>query len=567
LCNSRLRTTPTQNLWHAMADSADSLLPQAHDMGATGLMLEWRPGYGPLTGMWSSTFDILSLYDWEPGLAKRGADRKASLRSRSAFESLCQRANDLGLSTFLMGAELNLTEEMRKARPELMDPDGYSLYAFCAHRFEDILQACPHLTGILLYLEEGNIVIQYLPGDRPAVERMRLLIEGIVEVCEKLDTKLIVTTFALMPHQAKAVTDALKEIPPSPGLMVHNYACPGDWGRIALKNPAVGNCGSHPEFVAFDYCGEIWGQSVVPFVQARLMAERVAYARERGARIAGLTGYVTWADLEGELVYEGRALGSVNEANVHVARRIAESGELEPEEFVREWVVATYGPDIADALTPILLRQQDSHLAAWQLLGFWFMEWPKSRMPDLNWFEYSLHWESLAIWDESQRESERLLWEPTREFVQQRVLPEKQRAVSEAELDLNDLERLVGESTNPKLQELLMYFRREMMMNRALRHYTAAYFYAKLHTAGDSQAEADAKGEFTELLRIAEVLEANPDPGFWILEPSRVRLVVREIEEVLKTGKWPAEKSIREWDLQMEAWGYEAARPSLKKAP
>ncbi|MDO8586583.1 MAG: hypothetical protein Q7T82_06040 [Armatimonadota bacterium] len=322
-----------ENTWHAMADSAESLLPQARDMGATGLILEWRPGAGPLTGKWHNTFHSHCLYDWDPRFAKRGEERDAALRSQAALEMLCKQAHAQGLSTYMMGSELNLTQEMADAMPELKDPDGPELYILAGRRFEEIFAACPHLTGILLYLDEGDIVIQELPGDRPPAERIRLLLESAIQVCEKFGRKLIVTTFALMPHQAKAITDALKSVPPSPSVFVHNYACPGDWGRIALTNPAVGNCGPHPEFVAFDYCGEIWGQSVVPFVQARLIAERVAYARERGAQIAGLTGYVTWADLDEGAVYAGSAIGSVNEVNLHVARRIAETGRLEPETF------------------------------------------------------------------------------------------------------------------------------------------------------------------------------------------------------------------------------------------
>lgn len=545
-----------QNIWHAMADSAESVLQQAHDMGATGLMLEWRSGEGPLNGIWSSTFHILSLYDWDQELAKTGTERESSLLSRNAFESLCKQAHDQGLSTFLMGSELNLTPQMYSVRPDLKDSDGDTMYAFSARRFEDIFQACPHLTGILLYLEEGNIVIQDLPGSRPAGERMRLLIESIVEVCEKYDRKLIVTTFALMPHQAKAVTDALKVIAPSPSLLVHNYACPGDWGRIALKNPAIGDCGPHEEYVAFDYCGEIWGQSVVPFVQARLIADHVAYARSRGALIAGLTGYVTWSDLEGEIAYEGRALGSVNEVNVHMAHSITQTGELDPGKHVREWAESTYGASVADRLTPILLRQQDSHLAAWQILDFWFMEWPKSRLPDPNWFEYSLHWESLAIWDESYQETERLLWNPTREFVEYRILPEKDHAVKAAEQDLRDIRAIVGNSTDPKMLELLRYFSREHTMNLALRHCAASYFYAKLHISGDAAAESECRAELDNLQKIAGQLEANPDPGFWTLEPGRVRLVVEEVEKVLDSRKWPAEEAIRQWNAHMEEWGY-----------
>lgn len=542
-----------ENLWHVMADTAESLLPKAREMGTTGFVLEWRPGSEALTGYWNSVFHILSLYDWDPQLAKSGSEREASIKLRSALDSLCKRAAGEGLSVYLMGSEINLTEDMAALKPELKDPDGPEMYDFIKRRFEDILAGCPHLSGILLYLDEGNHVIMEMPGRSSRSERVKAVIQSGLQACEKLDRKLIVTTFALMPHQAEAITDALKSIPPSPNLVVYNYACPGDWGRIALKNPSVGNCGPHPEILVFDYCGEIWGQSVAPFIQARLIAERVAYAREHGARIYGLSGYITWGDLDGGAVYSGNAIGSVNEANVHVARRIAETGALEAKTFVREWAQATYGTELGNRLTPILLRQQDSHLAAWHILGFWYLEWPKSRLPNLNWFEYSLHWESLALWDESYRETERLIFNPTREFVEQRVIAEKDSAVSAAARDLEEITVLLDSAEkSDKLSRLLTLFRRELIMNKALRHYTAGFFYAKLATSGDEKAYDDTRVEIDKLVRIAAEVEDLHDRDFWILEPSRLRMAATELQEVLKTGKWPAEKAIREWNERLE---------------
>ena len=400
-----------ENLWHTMSHTAEGILPHARQMGATGLILEARGGYEPMACSWNMVFHTLALYDWDARLAKRGAEREAALQYRAELESFCKSAADQGLSVYQMSAELSLTQDIMAARPELMDPDAPHLYEFVGRRFEEIFTACPHLSGVKVYLDEGSAVLPELPGARPAAERIRLLIHSILSACEKHDRKLILCTFTLMPHQFKAITDALKATPPSKHLIVDNYVCPGDWGRITLTNPAVGDCGPHPELVSFDYCAEVWGQSIVPFVQARLMADRISHARERGARIAGLAGYVTWAQLSGPKG-EGSAIGSVNEVNVHVARSICETGELDVQAPVREWAEATYGPELAPGLTPILLRQQDSHLAAWQLLGFWVLEWPKSRMPDLSWYDYSLHWESLAIWDRSYAEIERQLFHP-----------------------------------------------------------------------------------------------------------------------------------------------------------
>jgi len=544
-----------ENLWHVMADTAESLLPKAREMGATGFVLEWRPGSEALTGDWNSIFHVLSLYDWDPHLAKRGTDREASLKARAALELFCQRASTQGLAVYVMGAELNLPSELSASRPELADPDAPAMYDLIARRFEDILSACPHLSGILLYLDEGDEVIMEMPGSSPPSDRVKAVIQASLRACENLNRRLMVTTFALMPHQATAITDALKAIPPNPNLVVHNYACAGDWGRIALTNPAAGNCGPHPEILAFDYCGEIWGQSVVPFVQASLIAERVAYARERGARIHGLSGYITWADLNEGAVYSGNAIGSLNEVNVYVARRIAETGSLEPEAFVREWAAIIYGREFGDRLTPVLLRQQDSHLAAWQILGFWYMEWPKSRLPDLNWFDYSLHWESLALWDSSYRETEQLLFNPTREFVEKRVIAEKDSAVAAAARDLEEVTAIFRSAEgSEKCSQLLTFFRRELTMNRALRHYTAGFFYAKLATAGDAIADGDARSEINKLRQIAQEVESLRDEDFWILEPSRLRLIAAELEEVLKTKKWPAEEAIRKWNRHLDVW-------------
>ncbi len=517
------------NHWHCMAGDALGLIDRAREFGVDGLILEFAHSNNLPTHGWNWSFDDLALYDGIAGLRKTGEAREFTLRCREGVARIIREAGSKGIRVYVMGPELSFRPEALRKMPDLLDPAKDLMYQLPAKRLAEIFDALPGLAGIKLFLDEGEVNINEIDSPVPPVDRVHRLITSMLEVCRQKDRALIVTTFSLMPHQANAIREALLRIPPDEHLVVDNYVCPGDWGRIRLFSPMIGNVGGHPEQINFDYCGEVWGQSVVPLCQARFIKESLDRARRRGANVAGISGYITWI---------GNALGTPNESSVHAASRIAAGDAREPDEIILEWAERRYGAEAAPAVASALAQTWDIVMKSWHDLGFWVHELPKSEIADIGWYNLSLHMESLAVWDESYRETARMLQNPTETTVAA-VVAEKDEAVRLARQALAEVHWQVPWRSDSDYQELRRFFEREHIMCQIFRAYSEGFYRTRMWYGGDTSQEHLVCRRVHDLRHLADQLETELDEGFWICRPERVRTVARELEEILEGAAWP----------------------------
>ena len=537
------------DLWHCQAASAFDIMDRAHEFDVDGLILEF--GYSddlPSHG-WAFAFEDLALYEGIPGLEKTGEERDFVLRARSSVKRIIDEAAARGMNVYIMCPELSFWKKTFEKFPELTDPAQDMMYDLPAQRLAEIYDALPGLAGIKLYLDEGEININDLESPVPPTERMYRLLSAMLDMCREKDRTLILATFTLMPHQAEAIADAIRRIEPCEHLVVDQYPCPGDWGRIRIDNQLIGNIGGHKEQISFDYCGEVWGQSVIPLCQASFIRQTLNAVRQKSANVIGISGYITWG---------GNALGTPNESSIYAASRIIKGDTREPREIVLEWAQKKYGIQAAPFVVSALERTWDIVLKSWNDLGFWVQEFPKSELADIAWYNWSLCWESLAIWDQSYRDTERMLFYPTEETVAA-VTAEKDEAVRLSQEALTEIEK-----TKPFLPEaeyaiLLRYFERELLLCKVFRAYSEGYYRTRMWYTGDKSQESGVREQIIRMRILADEIEVMNDPEFWICRHERVRKCARQLEEVLEGAGWPkvAEGySVEAWNEQLRNWGY-----------
>lgn len=537
------------NYWYCTASDAIDILDKARDFQVDGLILEFDRSEELPCSDWNLVFDDLALYDNIPELRKSGENRDRALRLRDGVNTIITEAAKRGIRVYIMAPEPEFSQYALQQLPSLLDPASDLLYSTITNRMAEIYNALPGLAGIKLYLDEGTVNLNDLDSPVTPAERMRRLISSLHQVSRDNNRTLIVSTFSLMPHQMKAITDALKAIPSSEHLVVDNYICPGDWGRIHLLNPAIGEVGGHPELISFDYCGEVWGQSIIPLCQAQFLCNSWQTVMKKNPKVVGMAGYVSWT---------GNAVGAPNESSIYTASRMTKESLNSPEQAVLDWASLRYGPKVAPHISSALLRTWDIVMKSWHDLGFWVQELPKSELADLAWYNYSLHWESLAIWDESFRSTEQALFHPTEETVAA-VIDEKDEAVRLAEESIADIEQARPHLLALDYEELTQYFRRELIMCRVFRAYSEAFYRARMWYGGDKSQEPAIRQSLARMLALAEEVERLADPGFWTCSPERIRLCVSQIEQVLSGGTWPevsSEQTVAAWDRQLREWGY-----------
>jgi len=450
-----------------MTSHARDALKHASSYPVNAMILEFEPNPEQPGREWNTFLDDLAFDDSLPKVAKRGKARQNVEKLRANIAGIIDGAKARNVDVYLMGTEFSLAPGMVQAYPEAADTRSELLWRFLESRLEEILRALPGAAGIVLYTDESSDFILYelKQVDRRAVLKRLLMLYH--DVCRRNGRRLIVSTFVNYDRERMDILlSTLRQIPASDYLVVDNYICPGDWGLIELLNPAIGAVGEHQEFLTFDYTGELWGQGNMPLCQARLIRDRIQAARQRGAKLVGINGYVSW--------YSQSIFGTPSTINLDVARRILEDPTQDPETLVKSWLRRRYGEAAATYLASAFLTSFDVATRSIQTLGFWVSEAPKSAFPDPVWIDFSLRTESLAVWDESYKDLENRLTHPGA-AVLKKVIEEKDSAVALATRAMDEVERSKAVLSATDYEELHRQFLLGLFVARAYRIYMELY--------------------------------------------------------------------------------------------
>lgn len=502
-------------------------------MSSTALAdLERAPAFGVNTLLiendadveWNVIVDGLAVYDFSDRHRRDAAGRARVETLRARYREITAGARRRGIDAYLMCAEVHVP---RGFAP--LAYDNPALWPLLRDRLREVFQALPDLAGFMVYFAEGQAEVADLPGgDASQAARYRKLIDTLWEACRAEKRKLLVTTFIHRPHKLEAIAEALRGIPPDPGLAVIQYCCPNDWGLYELVNPSLGRVGPHPEILAFDYAAENWGQGAHPFVQVEFMARRVREARAGGANLAGLAGYVAW--------YGRSALGTFNEASIHAGAALAKDPERDGGEILREWCAARFGQEGADAAAACLARTHPAVFKAQHVLGYWVDTGAKSGLPSLHemeeYFIRDVYGEALGKWDPKRLPVWEKIQAPDETFLAE-VLKEKEDAVALCRRSLEEV-RGAGDRFRPEdaralerafaFQELWARLWREQMHAFFLRRIGGRQGWTPELRARLNQALETMAGEATEL---ETAFGKDVFPG----GPGRARRFIREARQ------------------------------------
>jgi hypothetical protein len=517
--------------WQTMTSYAREALRHAGSHPVNSLILEFEPNPDQPGREWNTFLDDLAFDDSVPKVAKQGQARQNVEKLRANIRQIIEEAGARHIDIYLMGTEFSLPPGMLQAYPEAADTNSAFLWKFLESRLEEILHALPGAAGIVLYTDESSDLILYelRQVDRRAV--LKRLLETYHEVCRRNSRRLIVSTFVNYDRERMDILlSGLREIPASDFLLVDNYVCPGDWGLIELVNPAIGAVGDHPEFLTFDYTGEIWGQANMPLCQARVFRDRIQAAQQRGAKLVGINGYVSW--------YTQSIFGTPSAVNLDIAPQLFDNPKQEPEALVRDWLRRRYGEAATANLAPAFLNSFEVATKSIQTLGFWVSEAPKSVFPDPVWIDFSLRTESLAVWDASYQNLENDLVHPNAAVIS-RVIAEKDAAVALASGAVEAVERSKAVLSAADYEPLQRQFLLQLYVARAYRLYTELYFRFRMwDQSGRGKVPQEVTALRTALRNLTAEMEAR-FAGSPVFCPRSLKLSLDRLDSFLEGEAFP----------------------------
>lgn len=499
--------------WWTMDSTALRDLEQAGRFGTNTLIIE-----SDTQGVWSEVVDGLALYEFSARHRRDGARRARVETLRHHYTAITKAARQRGLNSYVMCSELSLPDSFE---PLALSYDNPEMWRLVYERLREVFRALPCLDGFMLYLAEARYDVTDLPGSEPSMTaRYERVIDTVWQACRAEGRKLLVTTFIHRPERLKAVAEALRRLAPHPDLAVVQYCCPNDWGLYALANPSIGQVGPHPEILGFDYAAENWGQGAHPFVQVHFMARRLRESLRRGARIAGLAGYVAW--------YGRRALGSLNEANIDGAAVLAADPQRSAGDILHAWCVDRFGEKAARVAARCLARTHDVVFHAQHVFGYWLDTSEKSGLPSFRELqEYLIDdaWgEALYRWDGRHRRTWEKIQAPDRAFLAA-VLAEKDHAIDLCRRSLGEVRVARGALESGDFECLEQAFAFQEHWARLWRALVHAFF---LYRIGLVQRDMpgvveDLRAALASLSRTADELEAGFGRDVFPPGPDRAR--------------------------------------------
>lgn len=513
------------HLWWSRASMALRVLDRAREFEVTGLILE-----NDLGGVgWGEILGGLCNYDFTDSFMRDDAGRAAVGTLREQYRAIITKARRLGIDVYIMCPEVHVPEGFGE-----INLDNPRVWSLIHNRLQEVFDALPELSGYMLYFTEGIHDVEFLPGSETSkAARARKLLETCWAACQAEHRKMLVTTFIHSKKMLDALAEALRTFPPDPNFMVVQYCCPNDWGLYALTNPSIGRVGPHPEVLGFDTCAENWGQGSHPFIQSEFMARRLREARQRGADIRGLAGYVAWTD--------HTALETLNEANVATLQTLCRNPDADGREILNDWCARRFGEDGAGVAADCLARTQTVVFKTQHLFGYWVDTTNKSGLPTLaendEYLIRDVFGEALAKWDPAHQKTWDRIQAPDLDFVAE-VIGEKDEAIALSRQSLNEIRSARARLRPEDFRTLEAAFAFQELWARVWRDHMHAFFLRQIGRQRNWPAHIRTRLEqvLAQESANADELERRYGPDMFPRGPQRERQFVHDIRKKIPGG-------------------------------
>lgn len=356
-------------------------------------------------------------------------------------------ADHYGIDCDIWTHELEgITDEMLEDGKINIDAPGF--WEFVQDKYRRLFEMCPSLDGLVITLHETQIKLwdDRVQSAMSPPERITKLVDALDEVCRPLGKRLFVRTFAYEPVQLEYIIDGLRAA--EADVVAMSKAVPHDWQPYYPHNPAIGRFEPKEQVVEFDLGYEFLGLSRIPYIDIPWLEDRLEYALSQGADGAVLrVERLKW-----------RVVDSPNQANVDVFTQMLSEPSRDGDELFRGWLAKNYGQAAVEDLFSAFARTFDVVNKSYFVLGFWVTN--HSVLPDFGYAEKSLYGRTTAKWDESYRQTEQELFEPTLDTLE-KIRAEKRDALRLLERSLGDVRQAREHLRPAQYDELVKYFQRE----------------------------------------------------------------------------------------------------------
>jgi hypothetical protein len=506
--------------WWTMDQHAVKDLDRAEEFGINLLIIEHHS-----EDVWNEVIHHLATYDFSDKYRKSGADREKTERYLAHYREITAAARRHGVPCYLQSSEPYVPKALTPA-----DFDNPELWSVVNERLREVFRALPDLTGVTVYLTEGQTEVEKIPGsEQSKARRARKVIDTMWAACRAEKRRFMVGTFIHSKEMLDAVAEALRSFPPHPDFAVLQYCCPNDWGLYEIFNPSIGRVGPHPEILGFDYNSENWGQSTHPFIQVDFLARRLREALARSANLVGVAGWTAW--------YGHRTLiGTLNEANVYAGAALAARPDRDPGDILHEWCAKRFGDTAAPTAASCLARTFPVVFKAQHVFGYWVDTSNKSGLPSLwemdKYFIVDFFGEALGKWDPAYKPTWDRIQSPDDTFLRD-VLKEKDEAIALARQNLADLRAARDKFKPDDFKTLDRAFTFQELWARIWREQMHAFF---LRQIGRRQGWTDERrSQFKEVLATlsqrADELESTFGKGCFPHGPQRIRELIRDLQK------------------------------------
>ena len=476
---------------------------------------------------------------------------KYKQRDIARVRDFCRICRDNKLDPYIFVFELMKFKEIGEIYSEALNPTMPLMWDIIAQRLGETFELFPDLAGIEVYLDEGpclNLIalseyrVNGILRNMPAPEVVARFIVTYLTVCRKYKKKFILCTFNNRAYRLRSIQAGLKLVPPSPDFYVNQWMVPGDFGEYLAHNPCIGDIGGHPEIITFDFNGELWGASYVPFCYLDYLKERWTDALRRSNNIIGYNG---WLDVNSRHFTSTGSkrlfiLNTANEINGFALSRLAQEPDLKTETIWNEWTAkCSDSPEATGMVKSALKRTQVIGEKAWMLKGFWFMEWPKSGIPGIRFAIMSPYRESTAEWDESLRPIEDAIFFPTEEFLHE-IINDRKEALALSQKSFDEIKEIKEQLLPPWDNELPDSLERLVVFCRVSLHFTELFFRWKLWWLKRPGGSTDKIDHGIQVLSdLADDIETKFGPDSRPSNPERIRLFIRQLKEMMVFGQGP----------------------------
>lgn len=459
----------------------DVILKKAVEYGITSIELTGRPGEGGIDADW------LINYDRYP-VIKSQRDNSRVDKRRMLVNRVCGKACEKGLDVYLWSHEPYFPEEFYKPYTELAGIDypicmsNELVMKFIRDKYSELFEKMPLVKGIVLSVNEcGLLNILTDEGCRcekcriiPIEDKIRILLENIIEICEKNGKQLIVRTFTAARYkelgrhtETERILKAFSKLPEN--LVIMSKYCPADFYFLdGVDDPLIGAF-KNRHIVEFTLVREWFGITHIPLNTPKDYIKRFRNMQEK--KCIGAVGRTDFPMIVDQPVMN---IGHFNEFNILAFSELLKNPDIGEDEIWEKWSGNNFKGIAASDIKYIFGRTEEAAAKIFNVLGTEAVNYHStiSNFRD----SYRNMWAlNRGKWEKEFVSTALRMLEPDEEIIRV-IVAEKEEGIKILEESLSRLESIKEKLDEMKYIEMKHYFEKFRDAARYWKEMTRCFF-------------------------------------------------------------------------------------------